>query len=70
MGIATHDPELRKRLIIEKGAKRVANYLNATAEELRVFGRCCGHEDIHDFSVEDIETVSSELSEHAGIPHV
>ncbi len=70
MGIATQDPELRARLVVEKGAQRVANYLNASAEELRVFARCTGHCDIHELSIDDIETVSSELSKHTNIRHV
>lgn len=70
MGIATQDPELRARLLVDKGAQRVANFLNASAEELRVFARCTGHGDIHGLSVDDIETLSSEISDHTDIRHV
>lgn len=70
MGIATHDPKLRARLLVEKGAQRVANYLNASAEELRAFARCMGRCDIHALSVDDIETLSSEIAEHTNIRHV
>lgn len=39
VGIATQDPELRKRLKVEQSAQRVANYLNVTREELKTFAR-------------------------------
>ncbi len=70
MGIATHDPELRKRLVVDKGAQRVANYLNTSAEELRSFARCMGYCDIHALGTDDIETLSTEISEHTDIRHV
>ncbi|MEA5002646.1 MAG: glutamate synthase-related protein [Christensenella sp.] len=70
MGIATQDPELRKRLAVDKGAQRVANYLNVSAEELRAFTRCMGYCDVHSLSVDDIETMSSEISSHTNIRHV
>ena len=69
VGVATQDENLRARLHIEAAAKRVENYLKCSAEELRVFSRITGHEDIHDLSVDDLCTVSSEISEHTNIPH-
>lgn len=69
VGIATQDPELRKRLKKDAAAKRVANYLNVSAEELRVFARITGHKDIHDLSVADLCTTNREISEFTNIPH-
>lgn len=69
MGIATQDPELYKRLDVDIGAKRVANFLNATAEELRVFTRISGHTDIHDLSLDDLCTTDSEIAGNTGIRH-
>lgn len=70
MGIATQDPELRKRFDIEKGAVRLANYLNTTLEEMKTFARICGHENLHDFSIDDLVTTNHDLCEYAKIPHV
>ena len=70
VGIATQDPALRTNLSVEEGARRVANYLNASTEELRVFARVTGHADIHDLSVTDLATTSSEISGHTDIPHI
>lgn len=69
-GIATQNPQLRSALDIDAGAQRVANYLAATTEELRVFARVTGHTDIHDLSVADLATISSEISGNTDIPHV
>ncbi len=69
MGIATQDPELESRLDSEIGAQRVANYLNVSSEELRVFLRVSGHRSLDELSLNDLCTVSSEISQHTGIRH-
>lgn len=68
-GIATQDEELRKRLKIDTAAARVANFLNCSLEELRVFARITGHKNLHDLSVADLCTISREISEFTDIPH-
>ncbi len=70
VGIATQKEELRKRLNIDAAAKRVGNYLNVTLEELKIFARITGHENLHDLGVTDICTTSREISEYTNIPHV
>ncbi len=69
MGIATQDPELESRLDQEAGALRVANYLNASAEELRIFLRVSGHKSLGELSLDDLCTVNSEISQNTGIRH-
>ncbi|MDV0443606.1 glutamate synthase-related protein [Methanorbis rubei] len=69
-GIATQDETLRANLSIDEGALRVANFFAVSTEELRVFARVTGHVDIHDLSVDDLATVSSEIAGHTEIPHV
>lgn len=69
MGIATQDPELRARLKIDAAAQRVANYLNVSLAELRSYARITGHKRLHDLSVNDLCTISREISEHTNIPH-
>lgn len=70
VGIATQDPELRARLKGEAAAKRVANYLNVSLEELKTFARVAGHSKLHNLSVEDLVTTCREISEHTNIAHV
>lgn len=69
MGVATQDEELRGRLHPDAAAARVANFLNVSLEELKMFARITGHARLHDLSVEDLCTVSREISEYTNIPH-
>lgn len=69
VGVATQSPELRERLHVEAAAKRVANYLNCATKELKTFGRITGHDNIHDLTVNDLCTISREISEFTNIPH-
>lgn len=69
VGIATQNPELREKLKIEQSAKRVANYLNVTREELKTFARITGHTSVHDLSVDDLVTLNREISEFTNIEH-
>ena len=69
VGAATQDPDLRERLKVDSAAARVANFLNVTLEELKMFARITGHERLHDLGVEDLCTVSREISEYTDIVH-
>ncbi len=69
VGIATQDEELRKRLDGDAAAKRVANFLNVSLEELRMFARITGHKKLHDLSTDDLVTISSEIAGHTNIRH-
>lgn len=68
-GVATQDAALRANLKVDAAAQRVANFLNCSREELETFARITGHSDVHDLSVEDLITVSREISEFTDIPH-
>ena len=69
VGIATQDPKLRSRMNIEASAQRVANYLNVSLNELRMFARITGHENLHDLSLQDLVTINREISEFTDIRH-
>ncbi len=69
VGVATQDPKLRERLKTDQAAKRVANYLNVTKEELKTFARITGHASVHDLNVCDLVTINKEISEFTNIPH-
>ena len=68
-GVATQDPTLRARLKEDAAAQRVANFLNVSLEELKTFARITGHKNLHDLSVDDLVTISREISEFTNIPH-
>ena len=69
VGIATQNPELRKRMQVDVSAQRVANFLNVTFQELETFARITGHKKLSDLSVSDLVTINREISEYTNIPH-
>jgi len=70
VGVTTQDPELRRRLNVERSAKRLENFLRASTEELKMFARLTGHDDVHKLSAADVCTTNSEISRHTVIEHV
>ena len=69
VGVATQDPELRKRFNEDAAAQRVANFLNVSLAELKTFARITGHSNLHDLNVDDLCTINREISEHTDIAH-
>jgi len=70
VGIATQNPELRKRLNVDAAAQRTANFLNVTLEELKTFARITGHTSVHDLNTADLVTVDRDMEMYTGIPHI
>ncbi|TLX77066.1 FMN-binding glutamate synthase family protein [Labilibacter sediminis] len=70
VGIATQDPELRRRLSIAKSAQRIENYLKVSTEELRDFARLTGNKDVHGMCISDLCTCNHEISLYTSIEHV
>ena len=70
VGIATQDPELRKRFNVEKSSQRLTNYFNVINEELKTFARITGNTNIHDLSVYDLATTNDEIAKYTNIKHV
>ena len=67
VGIATQDPELRKRMNVEKGATRLHNFFSASVELIQVMARACGHHSVGQFSIEDLTTWKREMAVLTGI---
>jgi glutamate synthase domain-containing protein 2 len=68
VGITTQDPELVKRLDIDAGAERVANWLHAVTSEVQILARACGKRDVHDLEPEDLRALTLEASLITGVP--
>jgi glutamate synthase domain-containing protein 2 len=68
VGITTQDPELTKRLDIDAGAERVANWFHAVTAEIQILARACGKRDVHDLEPEDLRALTMEASMIAGVP--
>ena len=67
VGVATQDPELRKRLKIDASAQRVANFLNVSLRELKTFARITSHNSVHGLTVDNLVTTSKEIAEYTDI---
>lgn len=70
VGVATQDKELRARLKEESAVLRVANFLNASLEEIKTFARITGHDDVHDIGNDSLATLNREISDFTNIRHV
>ena len=70
VGVATQDPELRKRLSIDASAQRVANFLNVSLDELKTFARVTGNHSVHDLSIRNLVTMDRDIAKYTDIRHM
>ena len=70
VGIATQDEVLRSLFNEEKALRQFKNFYEGTANELKVFARSNGKDDIHKLEVSDLMTISNEISHNTDIEHV
>jgi glutamate synthase domain-containing protein 2 len=66
-GIATQDPELRGRLDVEEGARRLTRFLRSSMQLIALMTRACGHDDISRFSGDDLSTWSRDMAALSGV---
>jgi glutamate synthase domain-containing protein 2 len=66
-GIATQKPDLRKKLKVEPAARRLASFLEASTELMKIMARACGHRSLSEFNKDDLATFNRELADLAGI---
>ena len=67
VGIATQNPDLRKRLNIQDSAEKLERYFNSSIELMQVLARACGHSSLSDFSIQDIATWKFEMARLSGV---
>ena len=70
VGITTQDEDLIARLPVDEAAERVAGFLNSMTQEMQMFARACGKNDVHDLEPEDLRAMTIEASAITGIPLV
>lgn len=66
-GIATQDPELRRKLDIDTAARRLANFFEASVTLMQVMARACGHKHLNQFNKHDLASWNKDLANLAGI---
>lgn len=69
VGIATQQPHLVSRLVIEKSARQLANFFAASTELMKIMARACGHDHLTKFSIDDLTTWKKEMSQLSGVTY-
>ena len=70
MGVATQDPELRKRLDIDQSADMLGRLFKVYRQEMEDYVKIVGKKDVHDLDLSDLVSLRSDLAQYAGIAHV
>jgi glutamate synthase domain-containing protein 2/CDGSH-type Zn-finger protein len=68
-GIATQDPELRKKLDTEEAPKRLARFFESSVELMKVMARACGHNHLNQFTQEDLATWKYDMARLSGVAY-
>ncbi len=69
VGIATQKPHLVSRLVIEKSARRLSNFFEASVELMQVMARACGHSHLSNFNPDDLTTWKQEMASLSGVAY-
>ncbi|AFY29041.1 glutamate synthase-related protein [Cyanobium gracile] len=66
-GVATQDPQLRRRLEVEHAAQRLDRFFRSTVALMQVLARACGHDHLRHLNRHDLASWHRDLAELAGI---
>jgi glutamate synthase domain-containing protein 2 len=66
VGIATHDPGLQEKLP-QDASNRFANYIKATARELKMLTQLAGLTNVHNIDIDDIRALDCTTAEITGV---
>ena len=69
-GIATQNKQLRELFDMDKGVTQFVSFYSITNEELKVFARTNGVDDVHKLDVSDIVSDSAVVAQFTDIGHV
>ncbi|WP_298843939.1 glutamate synthase-related protein [uncultured Roseobacter sp.] len=67
VGIATQKPHLVNRLVVEKSARQLANFFEASVELMQVMARACGHDHLNGFNADDLTTWKRDMADISGV---
>ena len=67
VGIASQKPHLVSRLVVEKSARQLANFFDASTELMQVMARACGHDHLGKFNASDLTTWKRDMSDISGV---
>nr|WP_319383983.1 glutamate synthase-related protein [uncultured Roseibium sp.] len=69
VGIATQKPHLVSRLQVEKSARQLTNFFEASVELMQVMARACGYAHLNEFNPDDLTTWKREMSDLSGVAY-
>ncbi len=69
VGIATQREDLRARLIIDKAANKVKNFINSSTHLMNVLAKACWHSKLSDLQKSDLTTFNYEMHRLTGIEY-
>ncbi len=69
VGIASQKPHLVSRLVVEKSARQLANFFEASTELMQVMARACGHDHLSGFNADDLTTWKRDMADMSGIAY-
>jgi len=69
VGIATQKPHLVNRLQIEKSARQLTNFFEASVELMQVMARACGYSHLNQFCLEDLTTWKRDMADLSGVAY-
>jgi glutamate synthase domain-containing protein 2 len=67
VGIASQKPHLVSRLVVEKSARQLTNFFEASTELMQVMARACGHDHLSKFNLDDLTTWKKDMAEISGV---
>ena len=67
VGIATQKPHLVSRIVVEKSARQLANFFEASVELMQVMARACGHDHLTGFNQTDLTTWKRDMADLSGV---
>ena len=68
-GTTTQDPDLVKRFNIDRGARKLANFIRVSTSELADISRAVGKDDVHRLDVHDLVALTRDTSELSGVTY-
>ena len=69
VGIATQKPHLVSRIVVEKSARQLANFFEASVELMQVMARACGHDHLSKFNQDDLTTWKKDMAALSGVAY-
>lgn len=67
VGIATQKPHLVNRIIVEKSARQLTNFFEASVELMQVMARACGHDHLSKLNRNDLTTWKQDMAAISGV---